>query len=353
MRPMLASARLARVKSSKSLPIPRRHLASRSPLLKISDEVHQALAEKKPVVALESTIFTHGYSYPENVSLASHLETIVRSDGGVPATIGVLDGVPRVGLSHSDLERLASSAGQPDTLKVSRRDLAFACGLSRAGKPYNGGTTVAGTMVLTHMAGIRVFATGGLGGVHRGAERSMDISADLTELGRTPVAVIASGCKSFLDISRTLEYLETEGVPVATFADGRTGHVDFPAFWARDSGCKSPMVLGDEIEAARVIHAQHTLGIKTGLLFANPIPEEHSIPRTTIDRAIESALEQAAQDGITGNASTPYILAKIRDLTESRSMAANTALVESNVARGTRVARELARLESQVSHHMP
>jgi pseudouridine-5'-phosphate glycosidase/pseudouridine kinase len=196
---------------------------------------------------------TPGFPYPENVALASLLESIVRVNGGVPATIGILDGVARVGMSPEELIKLTESAGQKTTLKLSRRDLSFVGGLRLVGKNYHGGTTIAGTMLLAHLAGIKVFGTGGLGGVHRGAESSMDISADLTELGRTPVTVVSSGSKSFLDIPRTLEYLETEGVGVGTFADGRQGDVDFPAFWSRDSGVKSPTTIQNEIEAAAII----------------------------------------------------------------------------------------------------
>jgi len=178
---------------------------------------------------------------------------VVRTNGGVPATIGILDGVARVGMDPEEIIKLASSAGSPKTLKLSRRDLSYVCGLRLTNKLFNGGTTISGTMLLAHLAGIKIFGTGGLGGVHRGAESSMDISADLTELGRTPVTVISSGCKSFLDIPRTIEYLETEGVGVGTFADGREGSVDFPAFWSRDSGVKSPTTIANEIEAAAII----------------------------------------------------------------------------------------------------
>ena len=312
---------------------------------RVSEEIQQALAEKRPVVALESTIYTHGFPYPDNIALASHLESVVRANGGVPATVGILDGIARVGLEPEEVIRLAGAAGRLETLKVSRRDLGFACGMGSPGRRLNGGTTVAGTMILAHMAGIKVFATGGLGGVHRGAESSMDISADLTELGRTPVAVISSGCKSFLDIPRTLEYLETEGVPVATFSDGRQDSVDLPAFWTRDSGVKSPMTLRDEAEAAAIIDAQHSLGLQTGLLFANPIPEAFSIPKHKMDEAIDTAVEEARLAGITGSANTPYILAKIKELTAAKSVTANRALIESNIRRGTLVAKELTKLE--------
>lgn len=323
----------------------RRCLSVKSPFLRVAEEVQQAIEERRPVVALESTIYTHGFPYPDNIALASHLESVVRITGGIPATIGIVDGIARVGLSPEEVIRLAGSSGKSDTLKVSRRDLGFACGLGSPGRRYNGGTTVSGTMILAAAAGIKVFATGGLGGVHRGAENSMDISADLTELGRTPVAVISSGCKSFLDIGRTLEYLETEGVPVATFADGRSGAVDFPAFWTRESGIKSPMVLPDEKTAAAVIHAQQSLGLQTGLLFANPIPEAFSIPKDEMDRIIDDAIREADAAGITGSANTPFILAKIKDLTEARSVTANRALIEGNVRRGTLVAMELAKLQ--------
>ncbi|KAL1310893.1 hypothetical protein AAFC00_001124 [Neodothiora populina] len=325
----------------------RRCLSVKSPFLRVSEEVQQAISEGQPVVALESTIYTHGFPYPDNIALASHLESTVRVAGGVPATIGILDGVARVGLTAEEVIRLAGTSGNPDTLKVSRRDLGFACGLGSPGRRYNGGTTVSGTMILAAAAGIKVFATGGLGGAHRGAEDSMDVSADLTELGRTPVAVISSGCKSFLDIGRTLEYLETEGVPVATFADGRSGSVDFPAFWTRDSGIKSPMILPDEKTAAAVIYAQQSLGLQTGLLFANPISEQFSIPKDEMDAIIEVAIEEAAAAGFTGSRNTPFILAKIKELTKSKSVPANRALIEGNVKRGTLVAKELMKLEAE------
>ncbi|KAF2760132.1 IdgA domain-containing protein [Pseudovirgaria hyperparasitica] len=324
-----------------------RHASTKNnSFIRVHDEVREALNSGKPVVALETTIYTHGFPYPDNVALASHLESIVRVNGGVPATIGVIDGVARVGLDAEELIRLTASAGKDTTLKLSRRDLSYVCGMRLVGKNFNGGTTIAGTMVLAHLAGIKVFATGGLGGVHRGAESSMDISADLTELGRTPVAVVSSGCKSFLDIGRTIEYLETEGAGVGTFADGRQGNVDFPAFWSRDSGVKSPVTIQDEIEAAAIIHAQNSLGIKSGLVFANPIPEEFQIPKAEMDLVIAEAIKEAEAAGAYGNANTPYILNKIKELTKGNSIPANRALIESNVRRGTIVARELGLLEA-------
>lgn len=327
--------------------IPTRRSIATSSLFQVSEEVQQALSEKRPVVALETTIYTHGFPYPANMALATNLESLVRQNGGVPATIGILDGIARVGFPSKDLERLISDHNSPNLLKISRRDIGFALGLKGVdGKPLNGGTTISGTMVLAHLAGIKIFATGGLGGVHRGAENSMDISADLTELGRTPVTVISSGCKSFLDLPRTLEYLETQGVSVSTFADGRTGKVDFPAFYTRDSGVKSPMVVRDELEAARVVFAQHALGLQSGIFFANPIPEKHSLPFEKMEAAIEEAIAAAEAAGATGNASTPFILSKIKEVTGSQSVEANTALVESNVIRGTKVAVELKKLEA-------
>lgn len=214
------------------------------------------------------------------------------------------------------------------------------------GRKIHGATTIAGTMILARAAGIRVFGTGGLGGVHRGGEDSMDVSADLTELGRTRVAVVSAGPKGFLDIPRTLEYLETQGVLVGTFADGRTGDVDLPAFWARESGSKSPFVLEDEAQAAAMILAQERLGIESGLLFANPIPQQHEIPREIMDRIIDTAVREASEQGFTGSTNTPFILSRIRELSDGRSAPANLHLVQANVARAARVAVELCKLEN-------
>ncbi|KAF2211373.1 hypothetical protein CERZMDRAFT_112785 [Cercospora zeae-maydis SCOH1-5] len=322
----------------------RRNLSTTSKYFRVSEEVQQAIAEQKPVVALESTIYTHGFPYPDNLALASKLESLVRLKGGVPATIGILEGVARVGLGADELVRLVSAPAS----KISRRDFGFVLGLKDAeGKALNGGTTVSGTMILAQMAGIRVFGTGGLGGVHRGAEQTMDISADLTELGRTPIAVISSGCKSFLDIPKTLEYLETQGVAVATFADGRAGHVDFPAFYTRDSGVKSPQVLQTEEDAARIILAQQALGLQSGMHFANPIPEQHSLPFQQMEEAIYQALQAASAAGATGAASTPYILSRLKEITGGKGVEANRALVEANVVRATKVAVALQKLEQQ------
>lgn len=288
-----------------------------------------------------------GYPYPENVALASKLESLVRINGGVPATIGILDGKAHIGMDAEEITRLVSTAGSKDTWKLSRRDLGFIGGFGLKGKKYHGGTTIAGTMILAHLAGIKVFATGGLGGVHRGGENSMDVSADLTELGRTPVAVISSGCKSFLDIPRTLEYLETQGVGVGTFADGRHGPVDFPAFFSRDSGVRSPQVIENEADAAAIIHAQFSLPVHSGLLLASPVPIEAAMAKDEINSIIEQAVAEADDRGIHGSANTPYVLKRIRELSNNKSVVANSALIEANVIRGTKVAVELAKLEYQ------
>lgn len=210
----------------------------------------------------------------------------------------------------------------------------------------HGGTTIAGTMLLARLAGIRVFGTGGLGGVHRGGQHSMDISADLTELGRTRVAVVCAGSKGFLDIPRTLEYLETQGCLVSTFADGREGPVDFPAFWARDSGVKSPSTVTTEAEAAAMILAQERLGIDSGMLFANPIPEEFAIPAGEINAAIEQAVLEANEKGFTGSRNTPYVLSRLKELTGNKAYVANKALVRANLVRATNIAVELSQLQN-------
>ncbi|KAL5614616.1 hypothetical protein BROUX41_004715 [Berkeleyomyces rouxiae] len=310
-------------------------------IMRVSDEVAEAVASKKPVVALESTIYTHGAL--QN-GLAYELEQVVRQNGGVPATVGLFAGKPTVGLTPDEIESMISEGG---AMKVSRRDMAYLTGMGITGRKIHGGTTIAGTMILARLAGIRVFGTGGLGGVHRGGENSMDISADLTELGRTRVAVVSSGCKGFLDIPRTLEFLETQGVLVSTFADGRTGpSVDFPAFWARDSGSKSPSMATTEAEAAAMILAQEQLGIESGLLFANPIPAAAEIPKARMEGIISTALREAEEKGFTGSKNTPYVLGRIRELTGEDSVRANLALVTDNVKRATKIAVELAKLET-------
>ncbi|KAM0296463.1 hypothetical protein ACHAO9_000105 [Fusarium lateritium] len=318
-------------------------LAGVKELLKVSEEITDAVATNKPIVALESTIYTHGALGNE---LALQHSDLVRSNGGIPAIIAIVDGVPTVGATASDILRMIESGS---AVKASRRDIAYIAGMGLTGQKIHGGTTISGTMLLARLAGIRVFGTGGLGGVHRGGHDSMDVSADLTELGRTRVAVISSGCKGFLDIPRTLEFLETQGAHVSTFADGRTGKIDFPAFWARDSGIKSPSVVQNEKEAAAIILAQEKLGIESGLLFANPIPEEFGIPATEMQTYIEQAVREANEKGFTGSANTPYILGRLKELTGEKAVIANKALVTSNITRATNIAVELSRLLSSGS----
>ncbi|KAK2593906.1 hypothetical protein QQS21_008368 [Conoideocrella luteorostrata] len=306
--------------------------------LRVSDEVADAIAKNKPLVALESTIYTHGALSKD---LPLEHEDLVRSLGGIPAIIAIVDGVPTVGVTGQEMVRMVDAGS---AAKVSRRDISYLVGMSMAGRTINGGTTISGTMLLARLAGIRVFGTGGLGGVHRGGESSMDVSADLTELGRTRVAVVSSGCKGFLDIPRTLEYLETQGCHVSTFSDGRSGKIDFPAFWARDSGIKSPSVVSTEKEAAAIILAQERLGIESGLLFANPIPEKLAVPSDEMRMAIEKAVTEANEQGFTGNKNTPYILTRLRELCGDKVVSANKELVKSNITRATNIAVELSRL---------
>ncbi|KAI0547443.1 Indigoidine synthase A like protein-domain-containing protein [Xylaria curta] len=313
-------------------------LAGLKEILRVSEEVTEALATNKPVVALESTIYTHGA-----LGNDLDLEGIVRRNGGVPAVVGILGGVPTVGLTPDEVTQMVE--GSPK--KASRRDIAYLVGSGMVGRKINGGTTIAGTMVLARLAGIRVFGTGGLGGVHRGGHVSFDISADLTELGRTRMAVISSGSKGFLDIPRTLEYLETQGVLVSTFADGRMGNVDFPAFWARESGIKSPFVIQDEEHAAAILLAQEKLNIETGFVFANPIPEKHAIPGEKMATIIEQAVRESNEQGAHGNENTPFILRRIRELTNGESVPANKALIQSNVERAAKVAGAVSRLLSE------
>ncbi|VUC26541.1 unnamed protein product [Clonostachys rosea] len=304
-------------------------------VLRVSEEVRDAIATNKPVVALESTIYTHGAIGDLGV------EDIVRRNGGVPAVCGILAGVPTVGLLPHEIDRMIEEKAH----KVSRKDIASIVGKGFLGIKEHGGTTISGTMILAQLAGIRVFATGGLGGVHRGAEDSMDISADLTELGRTRVAVVASGSKGFLDIKRTLEFLETQGVTVSTFLCGRSpDQVTFPGFWATNSGYKTPHTMKDEETAAALILAQERMQIETGLLLANPVPDEYSIPTSETDAIVEQAVAESHEKGISGNQNSPFILQRIKELSQGRSVTANLALVQSNAECATKVAAHLCRM---------
>lgn len=292
----------------------------------LSDEVRTALEQKKPVVALESTIISHGMPYPQNVETARNCERIVRENGATPATCAVLSGKLCVGLNDEQLEYLGT--GGLSVAKASRRDLPVLVAQKR-----DGATTVASTMQLAAMAGIAVMGTGGIGGVHRGAETTMDISADLEELSKTPVAVVCAGAKSILDLGLTLEYLETRGVPVIGYQTD-----ELPAFYTRKSGFFVDRRIDTPKEIAAVLRAQRELGYKGGALIVNPIPEEHSMDKTYIDGAIEQAIAEAAQKGIHGKDTTPFLLAAIKDATAGKSLAANIALVYNNVALAARIA---------------
>jgi pseudouridine-5'-phosphate glycosidase len=300
--------------------------------LSVLPEVAEALADGRPVVALESTIISHGMPFPQNVEMATEVEGIIRSHGAVPATIAVLDGVCQVGLSAEQLRHLATVGG---VFKATTRDLPW---LIASG--HTGATTVAATMRLAALAGIRVFATGGIGGVHRGAAASMDVSADLTELGVTPVAVVSAGVKSILDIGLTLERLETLGVPVVV-----NGSDDFPSFYSRTSGHAAPRRLDGPTEIARHLHATwNQLGLTCGVSIANPIPAADEIPADEIGTHIEAALADLRANGIEGQDVTPFLLKTIVDRTEGRSLVANLALVRNNAATAADIAVEYARL---------
>jgi pseudouridine-5'-phosphate glycosidase len=302
-----------------------------SPLLPIaySKDVAAAKHRGAPIVALESTIITHGMPYPGNIEMARSVEAIIREEGAVPATIAVLHGTLHIGLEPEELQTLAQTTG---AMKVSRADLAFAIAERRTGA-----TTVAATMIAAARAGIKVFATGGIGGVHRGAEESFDISADLEELARTGVIVVCAGAKAILDIPKTLEVLETRGVPVVTF-----GSNEFPAFWSRASGLPSPLSLNSPAAIANFQNTREQLGIEGGMLIANPVPEADEIPSEEMEIYIGRALDSAERDEITGKAVTPYLLSTIFDLTDGRSLKTNIALVENNARLAAEIAVALA-----------
>lgn len=303
-----------------------------NPALVLTDEVSQALRDQAPVVALESTIISHGMPYPQNVQMAVEVEKIIRDLGATPATIAVLDGRPRVGLTPDDLELLASSK---DVAKVSVRDIPYV-----VARRANGATTVAATMRLASLAGISVFVTGGLGGVHRGAQQTFDTSADLTELATTNVAVVSAGVKSILDIGLTLETLETLEVPVLTY---RTD--DYPAFFSRSSGFPAPMRVDTAREAAEVMTAKWNLGISGGVSIVNPIPAEDEIPAEDINAIIEQAVEEMRVQEVSGKDVTPFLLSRIVEITGGKSLTANIALVNNNARLGAQIATEYAALQ--------
>ena len=286
--------------------------------LDIKPDVAQALAAGKPVVALESTIISHGMPYPQNVETARNVERIIRENGAVPATIAIIGGRLKAGLTDEEIEYFGKK-GQA-IHKASRRDLAVLCA-----RGEDGATTVTTTMIIAHMAGIRIFATGGIGGVHRGAQTTMDISADLEELGQTPVMVVCAGAKSILDLGLTLEYLETKGVPVIGY-----GTEELPAFYTRQSGFRVDYRIDTPKELAAAFKAGHDMGLKSGMLVCNPIPEEFAMPKATIDAAIGQAIAECNEKGIHGKETTPFLLARVAELTGGDSLASNIRLVYNN-----------------------
>lgn len=295
--------------------------------LTLTPEVAEALAAGRPVVALESTIITHGMPYPQNLEVARQVEAAVREAGAVPATIAIMAGRILIGLTDAQLEALARTPSA-EVMKLSRADLAVALATRRTGA-----TTVAATMICAARAGIRVFATGGIGGVHRGVEHTMDVSADLHELAQTPVTVVAAGAKAILDLPRTLELLETLGVPVIA-----VGQDALPAFWSRDSGLRAPLRLDDPAQIAAAARMRRALDLPGGQLVVNPIPEPDEIPRATMIPFVEQALAEAEAQGIAAKAVTPFLLDRLFHLTEGRSLTANIALVLNNARLAARIA---------------
>ncbi len=304
-----------------------------SKYLDVAPEVKKALEEGKPVVALESTIISHGMPYPKNVETALNVEKVIRENGAVPATIAIIGGRLKAGLSKEEIEYLGKT-GQKVT-KVSRRDLPII-----VSKGMDGATTVATTMIVAAMAGIKVFATGGIGGVHRGAETTMDISADLEELAMTPVLVVCAGAKAILDLGLTLEYLETKGVPVIGY-----GTEELPAFYTRKSGFKVDYRLDTPGELAAAFVAKKELGMKGGMLVTNPIPEEYAMNEEVINKAIDQAVAESVEQGIRGKASTPFLLARVVELTGGESLESNIRLVYNNAKVAALTAVEISKLE--------
>ena len=299
--------------------------------LDISPEVQQALADGKPVVALESTIISHGMPYPKNVETAMLVEKTIRENGAVPATIAIIGGRLKAGLSPEEIEYLGKSGRK--VAKVSRRDLA-----AIVARGADGATTVTTTMIIAHMAGIKVFATGGIGGVHRGAETTMDISADLEELAGTPVMVVCAGAKSILDLGLTLEYLETKGVPVIGY-----GTDELPAFYTRSSGFGVDYRVDTPAQLAAMFKAQQELGMKGGMLVTNPIPEQYAMDKEVIDAAIDQAIAESKAQGIHGKETTPFLLARVVELTGGDSLESNIQLVLNNAVVASKTAAELCK----------
>ncbi|MFC5528753.1 pseudouridine-5'-phosphate glycosidase [Cohnella yongneupensis] len=296
-----------------------------NPYLTYTDEVREALALSKPIVALETTIISHGMPYPQNIEMARKVEAIIRAEGAVPATIGIMDGKVKIGLNEQELEAFATNKHVD---KVSRRDFPYMLSSGRIGA-----TTVSATMIGAALAGIHVFATGGIGGVHREGETTMDVSADLTELARTNVAVVCAGAKSILDIGRTLEFLETHGVPVVGYKTD-----EFPSFYARESGYGVDFRLDEPAQVADMLRTKWELGLEGGAIIANPVPVESALKQEEIEGVIQQALNEAKEQRITGKKVTPFLLARIKELTAGRSLETNIALVYNNA----KVAAQLA-----------
>ncbi len=299
-------------------------------MIKVSERVKEAIRDGRPVVALESTIISHGMPYPRNVKTALEVERIIEEEGAVPATIGIIDGVPVVGMSHDEIEEFGKRQG---IAKVSRRDLP----VIMAEKKW-GATTVATTMILANMAKIEVFVTGGIGGVHRHAQETFDISADMQELANTDVTVVCAGAKAILDLPLTLEYLETFGVPVLGYQTN-----ELPAFYTRTSGLKVDQRVETAEEIAGIIKMKRAMNLKGGILVTNPIPQEYSYDPKMINEAIDEALKDADRDGIKGKDTTPYLLAKITEITGGKSLDANIELVYNNAHLGAKIAKELVK----------
>lgn len=300
--------------------------------LEISEEVKHALNNNKPIVALESTIISHGMPYPQNVETALKVENIVRENGAIPATIAIINGKLKAGLLHDEIEILGR--GGESIPKVSRRDIPYI-----VANKLNGASTVSTTMIIASLAGIKIFATGGIGGVHRGAENTMDISADLLELSNTNVAVVCAGAKSILDLGLTLEYLETNGVPVLGYKTK-----ELPAFYTRKSGFELDYAVNSPKEFAEILKTKWDLGLKGGVIIANPIPEEFSMDYNVITKAIEEAVEEAKKLGIKGKKSTPFLLDKIQKITAGDSLKANIELVFNNTRLATKIAKNFHEL---------
>ena len=300
--------------------------------LDILPEVAQALKDGKPVVALESTIISHGMPYPQNVETALNVERIVRENGAVPATIAIIGGRLKAGLSPEEIEYFGKKGTA--IAKASRRDLAMLCA-----RGEDGATTVTTTMMIAHMAGIKIFATGGIGGVHRGAETTMDISADLEELAQTPVMVVCAGAKSILDLGLTLEYLETKGVPVLGY-----GTKELPAFYTRQSGFEVDYQVDTPEELAKAFKTQQALGLKGGMLVTNPIEPQYAMPLDVINKAIDQAIAESVEKGIQGKQTTPFLLARVAELTGGDSLASNIRLVYNNARLAAQVAAHLSEL---------